>query len=487
MPNWLSNLLPILLLLTAIAVVMVRLPKIDVGHGDAYLRRRLINWFPLGLTYALLYFGRYNLSANAPLLDKLGLMTKLDFGNISGAGSFVYGVAFLLNGPLTDRWGGRTTILISAIGSAAMNLVMGGILTRAQTVGMSHDDFINAMTLLNCANMYFQSFGAVSIVKVNAAWFHVRERGMLGGVFGILISLGLYFAYDGSRMIAESLGITKAFVVPAALLLVFAALDSFVIRDLPSQAGYADFDTGDASSGDTGPKLGVMAVARRLLTQPVVIIIVAIEFCSGFLRNAVMQWYLPYAAKTGFKAGFVSMNWGMLLCVAGILGGVFAGFISDHVFGARRGPVASVLYAGLTVGALITYLSLGTVITGWAVVFMSLCVIGVHGMLSGTASADFGGKKYAGTATGIIDGFVYLGTGCQSLLYARILPREAPADTIIANWKVWPLAMLPVAIVGFILATRVWNARPKAATATPTPASEPATATAASASPAVAD
>ena len=30
-----------------------------------------------------------NLSANAPLLDKLGLMTKLDFGNISGAGSFV--------------------------------------------------------------------------------------------------------------------------------------------------------------------------------------------------------------------------------------------------------------------------------------------------------------------------------------------------------------------------------------------------------------
>ena len=468
MPNWASNLAPILLLLLAIGVVMLRLPKIDVGHSDAYRRRRFMNWFPLGLTYAFLYFGRYNLSANAPLLDKLGLMTKLDFGNISGAGSFVYGVAFLLNGPLTDRWGGRTTILVSAIGSAFMNLLMAGVLSKARGSALTHEDFVQWMTVLNCANMYFQSFGAVSIVKVNSAWFHVRERGMLGGVFGILISLGLYFAYDGSRAIAESLGITNAFIAPAAMLLAFAVVDFFIIRDTPGQAGHDDFNTGDASSDDKGPPLGVFAVARRLLSQPVVVIIVAIEFCSGFLRNAVMQWYLPYAGKTGFKEGFVSVNWGVLLCVAGILGGVFAGFISDHVFGARRGPVASVLYAGLVVGSTAAYFSIGTVWVGWAAVFMSLCVIGVHGMLSGTASADFGGTKYAGTATGIIDGFVYLGTGTQSLLYGKILP-AAPLDKDPANWKNWPMAMLPVAIGGFLLATRVWNARPKGANNTPTP------------------
>lgn len=469
MPNWLSNLIPILILLTAIGVVMLRLPKIDVGHSDEYRRRRFMNWFPLGLTYALLYFGRYNLSANAPLLDKLGLMTKTEFGNISGIGSFVYGVAFLLNGPLTDKWGGRATILIAAGGSAAMNIVMGTVVDRAKSGGMDHATMVQTLTILNSLNMYFQSFGAVSIVKVNSAWFHVRERGMLGAVFGILISLGLYFAYDGSRAIAEGLGITNAFYVPAGLLIGFAVIDSFIIRDLPSDAGYKDFHTGDASSDDTGPRLGVVDVAKRLLTQPVIIIIVLIEFCSGFLRNAVMQWYLVYAGKTGFKEGFVSVNWGVLLCVAGILGGVFAGFISDHVFGARRGPVASVLYAGLVVGGIGAYLTIGTPLVGWAAVFMSLCVIGVHGMLSGTASADFGGTKYAGTATGIIDGFVYLGTGSQSLLYGKILP-ESPADKDPNNWKVWPLAMLPVAIAGFILATRVWNARPKSGgSATPTP------------------
>jgi MFS transporter, OPA family, glycerol-3-phosphate transporter len=340
---------------------------------------------------------------------------------------------------------------------------MGTAVRLGQAGQLDHGQLVDALTVLYAGNMYFQSFGAVSIVKVNAPWFHVRERGMLGGVFGILISLGLYFAYDWTRFIGKVLPMPWVFHLPAVLLLGFFALDFFVIRDTPSKAGFDDFDTADASSGDTGAAVGPVEVARRMFSQKVIWIIVAIEFCSGFLRNSVMKWYLVFADKTGLK-GFVSTNWGMLLCVAGILGGVFAGFISDHVFGSRRGPVATVLYGGLLTGAAAAFVLLGTPAAGWTVVFMSLCVIGVHGMLSGTASMDFGGRKNAGVATGIIDGFVYLGTALQSFLYGRILPSgDAAKDP--ANWKQWPLAMLPVALVGLLLATRVWNARPQRQTA----------------------
>jgi len=31
-------------------------------HGPWFLSRRFINWFPLGMTYAFLYMGRYNLT-----------------------------------------------------------------------------------------------------------------------------------------------------------------------------------------------------------------------------------------------------------------------------------------------------------------------------------------------------------------------------------------------------------------------------------------
>ena len=96
----------------------------------------------------------------------------------------------------------------------------------------------------------------------------------------------------------------------------------------------------------------------------------------------------------------------------------------------------------------------------WMLIFMSICVIGVHGMLSGTASMDFGGAKNAGIAVGIIDGFVYLGTAVMSFWYGWRLPKgDAAADA--ANWAEWPLWMLPIALVGFLLATRVWNAKPK--------------------------
>jgi MFS transporter, OPA family, glycerol-3-phosphate transporter len=476
-----SEVIAILILLGAIAVVLWRLPKVEVGHSPQFKRRRFLNWFPLGITYALLYFGRYNLSANVSALESLKLMSKQEFGVIDFWGSLTYGFAFLLNGPLTDRWGGRTTILLASGGSAVMNLAMAAAFSKSREGGMTHEGFLSAITILNAANMYFQSFGAVSIVKVNAPWFHVRERGVLGGVFGILISLGLYFAYDGSRLLAGAAGerMMLAFLAPAGVLFLFCVLDFFVIRDTPADAGFKDFDTADASSGDTEERPKLIDIVKKMFSQKVIWIIVAIEFCSGFLRQAVMKWFLPFAKDTGISKSFIADHWGAMLCIAGILGGVFAGFISDHVFHSRRGPVASVLYGGLILGTGVALGVLGTPMIGWAFAFTSLCVIGVHGMLSGTASADFGGKKNAGIATGIIDGFVYLGTAVQSILYGGkegwftgLLPaKEAAKDP--ANWKKWPIAMLPVAVIGFILATRVWNAKPKSAVVAKAPVPAP--------------
>ena len=105
-------------------------------------------------------------------------------------------------------------------------------------------------------------------------------------------------------------------------------------------------------------------------------------------------------------------------------------------------------------------------------VLMSMCVIGTHGVLSGAASADFGGKQATATAVGLIDGFVYLGTAVMSFTYAVILPKEQLNDlgkivgpaTDPANWKAWPLSMVPLALLGLLLAWRIRNAKPKAKT-----------------------
>src|SRR3954447_14678632 len=89
-------------------------------HSREYNIRRFLNWFPMGIVYALLYMGRYNLTvAKSSLSGALNLMTNEDFGVISGVGSLVYSLAFWINGPLIDRIGGRKGILIAATGALA--------------------------------------------------------------------------------------------------------------------------------------------------------------------------------------------------------------------------------------------------------------------------------------------------------------------------------------------------------------------------------
>jgi OPA family glycerol-3-phosphate transporter-like MFS transporter len=244
------------------------------------------------------------------------------------------------------------------------------------------------------------------------------------------------------------------------------------VKNTPGDAGMIDFNTADASSDDDGERKSALEVFKLMLSNPIILTIAGIEFCSGFLRQAIMQWYRAFAKQTdgalGLKDDFVYDNWGMLLCCAGILGGVFAGTISDHFFQSRRGPVAAVLYGIMLVGAGFLVIGYQQWYVGWVVLFMSMAVIGVHGMLSGTASMDFGGSKNVGVAVGIIDGFVYLGTAVMSVTYAILLPEQRVEDgqmvgpaTDPDNWIAWPVAMVPLALLGVLLASRVWNAKPK--------------------------
>ena len=149
---------------------------------------------------------------------------------------------------------------------------------------------------------------------------------------------------------------------------------------------------------------------------------------------------------------FTADNWGLMLMIAGVTGGLFAGTLSDKVFQSRRAPVAGILYGAVLVSTLlmIPFLQNGWVL-GLLVFLMAISVIGTHGILSGTATMDFGGRKGAATATGIIDGFVYLGAGAQSLSLGYLTTK---------NWSYWPLFLAPFSVVGLLLLSRIWNAMP---------------------------
>jgi OPA family glycerol-3-phosphate transporter-like MFS transporter len=472
-----------IMLALLVVVVGIYFKDNPMKHASDYRWRCFFNWFPLGMTYAFLYMARYNLTVAKTALGTL--MSKEDFGIIFAAGTWTYGVSFIINGPLIDKIGGKLGMLIGTAGSAVSNILMGVALYMFLAGGTTLDLTLT-FAILYSINMYFQSYGAVSIVKVNAPWFHVKERGMFGGIFGTLISLGLYFAYDWGQFIVKATRALKpgevgegwlrpllescfgsspigqtwfVFFIPAAILIVWVILDIFLIKDYPSQAGYEDFETGDASAGQMDKPVTVWQIIYRVVTNPIILTIAIIEFCSGVVRNGLMNWYFIFSDEMQYEsAQFFYKNWGLLTCFAGVLGGFLAGFISDKLFQSRRGPSSAMFYLLILAGSMVMTLVLFSqqIVLGVTVLLMMLGVIGVHGMLSGTATMDFGGRKGAATAVGIIDGFVYLGTGLQALGIGMLVGGKS------SNWIYWPLFLIPFAVIGLLLSLTIWKALPNA-------------------------
>jgi MFS transporter, OPA family, glycerol-3-phosphate transporter len=457
------------------AIVAIYFFNNPLRHGGWFMTRRFINWLPLGMTYAFLCMGRYNLIVAKSALGTL--MTKEDLGIIFGVGTWVYALSFLVNGPLIDKkLGGKRGIIIAALGAAGANLAL-GILTYFITVKHLKVNLVVTFSLIYAINMYFQSYGAMSIIKVKAYWFHVRERGIFGAIFGTLISFGVYFAFDWGGAI---INLTKAnapenflrkifssaapvdatwsvFFIPAAILVFWVFADWWLIKDTPEEAGFPHLDTCDASSGQMHIEFSVLDLMKKIFASRLMLFIACVELTSGVFRYAVMNWYAVFTKEIQQPgAEFFAQHWGWLLCIFGIIGGFAGGLISDKNFQSRRGPPAALLCGLVLILATVMAIFLFSQpqIVGWAAVLIVMSSIGITSLMSGTAATDFGGRKATATCSGIVDGFAYLGSGLQSISLGFIVTR--------GGWQWWPVFIIPFAIVGLILGIKIWHNLPTA-------------------------
>jgi OPA family glycerol-3-phosphate transporter-like MFS transporter len=470
-----------IVLLCLAVVVGIYFYNNPLKHGPWFLSRRFINWFPLGMTYAFLYMGRYNLTVAKNSLG--GLMSNEEFGLIFAAGTITYAFSFLVNGPLVDKIGGKRGILIAALGASGANIALGAI-TWLVLTGRLHVRLLWIFSAVYAINMYFQSYGAVSIIKVKAHWFHVRERGVFGAIFGTLISFGVYFAFGWGQAVinmtkakapaeidpltawVRHLFITKGqtidatwavFFIPAAILVGWALLDLWLIKDTPEGAGFPYLDTHDASTGHMHEEYTTLDLLKKVFLNPLILMFAFVELTAGVLRNGIMQWYTIFGhdVKQPGAEGILA-NWGLLLCVFGIVGGFAGGLISDKFFQSRRGPPAALFCAFMLMMAAVMAMNLFSFpfVVGVAALLIVAAVTGVHSLMSGTASADFGGRKATATCSGIVDGFVYLGSGVQSIGVGYLVTHH--------SWQWWPIFLMPFALIGGLIAWRIWHELPEA-------------------------
>jgi OPA family glycerol-3-phosphate transporter-like MFS transporter len=355
------------------------------------------------------------------------------------------------------------------------------VITPAIITGKGHDAHVVTAAVLRAGiapgtllavmatvwgiNGYFQSFGALSIVKVNAQWFHVRERGTFAAVFGVLIRLGLILAFSGVPLILTVLPLRFAFWLPGTFVAVLFFANLAWMRDRPQDAGFPPMDTGEGDVDD-GKPANLAFVLRRVFASRATWLIALCSMMIGMVRRSTVDsWYPKFFTETYMRGGgkladywpYEAAVWGIALL--GIAGGFAAGIASDRVYGGRRAPVITFGFVGmaatLAVLGLSGVLGLGPWAPAACLAVLSFFVNGAHGMVGGAASMDFGGRKAAATAAGLFDGMQYLASSLVGIGMGWVLDHW--------GWAAWPFVPIPFACVGALVISRLWNVAPHVA------------------------
>ena len=454
-----------------------------IAHSLAFRTRRFQNWFFLGLMYAFFYMSRYNFSAvQAAVAEHFG-WSYTDYGAILSAGLLTYGCSVFLNGPLADRIGGKRAILIGAAGAAVFNLLfgLGHLMVRTPAVvesgrvvhpaemafGMTGSTVIAAFAVLWACNHYFQSFGALSIVKINASWFRIRERGSFAGIFGAMIQAGRMLAFLLLPLSLRFLDWQYAFFIPAVALVVMWFVCLRNVENSPSAAGFDDLDTGDETPEEAQAQPTLGYVLRKVFARPEPWIIAFSSMCIGMVRHSIDHWYTPYFVRVFHIANKQLTSFGpyhlasLVIPIAAISGGLLAGNASDRLFGARRAPVICLAFLGMA--CCLVGLRL-TLYHPWAsacvLVLIALFIQSAHSLVGGASSMDFGGRKAVATAAGLFDGAQYLAGAIVGNGMGRLLDHFKTSASPGSEFEMWPLAPLPFALLGALLISRLWHVLP---------------------------
>ena len=426
-------------------------------YPPGFRARRGLNWTILGLMYASYYMCRYNFRFATPgMVEEFGF-NKFEITSILAWWSVAYGFGQLINGLLTDRIGGRTAMLIGAVGTITINLIYG----FSSAVGT-----FSTFALIWLLNGYFQSFGAPGMIKINAAWFNRTERGTFAGIFGFMIQMGQVAINNLAPLILGGFTVGVfvlaegdwrwLFRIPPIFTAIVAILVAFIPKESPEAAGFPGVIHDELSAGDTSTRATIKESFVTIFKHPLVWYYALAYACTGAVRNSsdqlsilyfVEQLHLDMAKKPA--AVFWTMN---LMPLVAVLGSLASGIISDKFFKGHRSPVAMGLYFGQTIVILIAAGVISTGIVGptpggiflgcFFLILISLTVNSTHSLVGAAAPMDIGGRKMAGFASGVIDSFQYFGTALALPAIGWLLDKY--------GWGIWYPTMAGFGVFGGI-------------------------------------
>ena len=418
-----------------------------------YRRQRIRIMLAITLGYGLIYTCRLALGVvKKPLIDA-GVFSPSDLGTIGSALFYTYAIGKLTNGFLADHANMKRFLGVAFLLTALCNIAMG----FATSLWLA--------TLLWGLNGWFQSFGAPGGVVAMTNWFSNRERGRAYGVWSTAHSIGEGLTFLMVGVLVSALGWRWGYWGPGIIGIATAVGCFVLIQDRPRTLGLPEVNDWKGEHYQQADKAGmksVLALQLSILKIPAIWVLCLASATTYVTRYAINSWGILYLQEA---RGYSLPEAGSLLMVstvAGIVGAIAFGFISDKVFDSRR-PPANLLFGILELTGL-CLLFFGPKSTPVVMVAMLLFGMGLTGLvtsLGGLFAVDIAPKRVAGATMGVIGIFSYIGAAIQEQVSGGLIESGMRVVGDVRTYDFGPAIWFWIgsSVVSIVLAASLWRTR----------------------------
>lgn len=367
-----------------------------------YWRIRIL--YSMFIGYALYYFTRKSFTFAMPgLIQDLGF-EKSQLGLLASIFSITYGVSKFASGILSDRCNARFFMAIGLMLTGVVNIFFG----------------LSSSLLLFAAfwgiNGWFQGTGAPACTKFLTQWYSHSERGVWWSTWSVSHNVGAFLIPWIAGAALQYFGWRYAMYFPGIICILGGFFLINRLRDTPQSIGLPtiekfrnDYGSSHKAEDEEVPSTKEILIEYVLKNRFIWLLAIAYFFVY-IVRTGINDWTALFLREErGYSIlganGCVSM-----FEVGGFFGSLTAGWASDRIFGAKRGPV-NVIFALAAIFALFAFWFVpeGYVwIDSFAIFLIGFAIFGPQ-MVIGLAAAELSHKNGAAASNGFVGTFAYLG------------------------------------------------------------------------------
>lgn len=386
--------------------------KAHIQENFRYWQHRIL--FAIILGYAAFYLLRQNFSVITLALQHTFHYSKTEIGLILSAHAIAYGIGKGIWGIVSDRSNARYFMVAGLVLAGLSNVLM----SFSTNLWM----FVSIWTLNAC----FLSMGAPPCIRLLTHWFTKKEIATKWAVWNSAQQIGAAAAVMIAAYLVENVGWQAGFYGPALICFMLSFLLFFLLRDTPQSIG---LPTIEEYAGEVIPEyqeketMSLWQVFWEcVLTNRLVLYVCMANMFFYIIRIGILNWAPAYLSEVkGFDLS-VSGGQTALFDMAGIVGGIKAGWLCDRYFSNTRGLVIALYVSLLAVmlGMLWWVPANSLFLNSIIMMMMGLFISGPQ-ILIGVAAADFASKKAAGAANGLTGTFGYIGGALSGVVVGGIV------------------------------------------------------------------